>query len=54
LPTLLLKIFAGLQLPASGAVSIPKDVTIGYLPQQMQLSDNRNERKPQKPQKSCI
>jgi ATP-binding cassette subfamily F protein 3 len=37
----LLKICAGLQSPTSGTVSIPKDVTIGYLPQQMQLSDTR-------------
>lgn len=35
----LLKILAGLQQPSSGAVSIPKEVTIGYLPQQMQLDD---------------
>jgi ATP-binding cassette subfamily F protein 3 len=35
----LLKIFAGLQLPTSGTVSIPKDITIGYLPQQMKLAD---------------
>ncbi|GHU81761.1 ABC transporter ATP-binding protein [Bacteroidia bacterium] len=37
----MLKIFAGLQSPTSGTVSIPKDVTIGYLPQQMVLSDVR-------------
>jgi ATP-binding cassette subfamily F protein 3 len=37
----LLKIFAGLQSPSSGTLSIPKDVTIGYLPQQMQLADVR-------------
>ncbi|MDR1357127.1 MAG: ABC-F family ATP-binding cassette domain-containing protein [Tannerellaceae bacterium] len=42
--TTLLKIFAGLQIPTSGAVSIPKDITIGYLPQQMRLSDNRSVR----------
>ena len=35
----LLKILAGLQSPTLGIVSIPKDVTIGYLPQQMQLVD---------------
>lgn len=35
----LLKIFAGLQLPTSGNISIPKDLTIGYLPQQMELKD---------------
>ena len=35
----MLKIFAGLQEPTSGRVSAPKDVTIGYLPQQMKLQD---------------
>ena len=35
----MLKIFAGLQSPSSGTVNLPKDITIGYLPQQMQLSD---------------
>lgn len=35
----MLKIFAGLQSPTSGVVSVPKEVTIGYLPQQMQLTD---------------
>ncbi len=35
----LLKILAGLQSPSSGSVSKPNDVTIGYLPQQMQLAD---------------
>lgn len=38
----LLKIFAGLQLPTKGRISIPKDTTIGYLPQQMQLQDTRS------------
>ena len=37
----MLKIIAGLQQPTSGVVSIPKDLTIGYLPQQMQISDTR-------------
>ena len=36
----LLKIIAGLQSPTSGTVSRPTDVTIGYLPQQMRLSDD--------------
>ncbi|MDR2682615.1 MAG: ABC-F family ATP-binding cassette domain-containing protein [Dysgonamonadaceae bacterium] len=40
----LLKIFAGLQEPTSGRVSMPKDVIIGYLPQQMQLADQRTVR----------
>lgn len=37
----LLKICAGLQSPTSGTVSLPKDVTVGYLPQQMQPADTR-------------
>ena len=40
----MLKIFAGLQSPTSGTVSVPKDVTIGYLPQHMQLVDTRTVR----------
>ena len=36
----MLKIIAGLQRPTSGSVSIPQDVTIGYLPQQMEISDS--------------
>ena len=35
----MLKIIAGLQRPTSGTVAIPQDVTIGYIPQQMKLSD---------------
>lgn len=35
----MLKIIAGLQKPTSGNVTIPSDITIGYLPQQMILSD---------------
>ncbi len=35
----MLKIIAGLQKPTSGSVAVPADVTIGYLPQQMVLSD---------------
>lgn len=35
----MLKIIAGLQTPTSGTVSVPRDVTVGYLPQQMVLSD---------------
>ncbi|MDR0697658.1 MAG: ABC-F family ATP-binding cassette domain-containing protein [Tannerella sp.] len=37
----LMKIIAGMQIPTKGVVSIPKDTSIGYLPQQMQLSDTR-------------
>ena len=40
----MLKIFAGLQSPTSGTVSVPKEVTIGYLPQHMQLVDTRTVR----------
>lgn len=36
----LLKIIAGLQLPTSGSVSKPSEVSIGYLPQQMKLADD--------------
>jgi len=35
----LLKILAGLQTPTDGHVSVPKDTSIGYLPQQMKLAD---------------
>jgi ATP-binding cassette subfamily F protein 3 len=37
----MLKILAGLQQPTHGVVALPKDVTIGYLPQVMILSDHR-------------
>lgn len=39
--TTLLKIISGLNNPTSGSVGISKDVTIGYLPQQMKVSDTR-------------
>ncbi len=35
----MLKIIAGLQTPTSGNVAVPQDITIGYLPQQMEISD---------------
>ncbi len=35
----MLKIIAGLQKPTAGTVAVPNDITIGYLPQQMVLSD---------------
>ena len=35
----MLKIIAGLQKPTSGNVSSPQDISIGYLPQQMEISD---------------
>lgn len=37
----MLKIFAGLQAPTGGNVVIPKDVTIGYLPQHMIHADGK-------------
>ena len=37
----MLKILAGEQSPTGGNVSMPRDVTIGYLPQVMKLADNR-------------
>lgn len=37
----MLKIIAGLQAPTSGNVNMPKDLMVGYLPQQMNLSDTR-------------
>ena len=36
----MLKILCGLQKPTSGAVSVPNNLTIGYLPQVMKLSDD--------------
>lgn len=35
----LLKIISGLQSPTSGQIDMSKDVTIGYLPQQMKVDD---------------
>lgn len=40
----LLKILSGHQIPSAGSVSIQKDISIGYLPQQMQLTDTRTVR----------
>lgn len=40
----MLKILSGLQSPTSGNVSAPKDITIGYLPQQMKLTDTQTVR----------
>lgn len=36
----MLKIIAGLQNPTSGAVAVPNDTTIGYLPQQIEVADS--------------
>lgn len=38
----MLKIIAGLQEPTGGVVAAQKDITIGYLPQQMILTDGRS------------
>ena len=40
----MLKILSGLQQPTSGMVSVPNDVTIGYLPQVMKLQDDTTVR----------
>ncbi|WP_418698103.1 ABC-F family ATP-binding cassette domain-containing protein [Bacteroides sp.] len=37
----MLKILAGLQQPTAGVVAVPRECTIGYLPQVMILSDER-------------
>ena len=37
----MLKILAGIQQPTSGVVAVPRECTIGYLPQVMILSDER-------------
>ena len=36
----LLKIIAGMQSPSSGSVNMPKELTIGYLPQNMNVSNH--------------
>ena len=40
----MLKIIAGIQKPTSGAVTMPKDITVAYLPQVMALCDSRTVR----------
>lgn len=40
----MLKIMAGLQQPTSGVVSVPKETSVGYLPQVMKLTDSRTVR----------
>ena len=40
----MLKILCGLQQPTGGMVSVPNDVTIGYLPQVMKLQDDTTVR----------
>lgn len=39
--TTLLKIIKGIDIPTTGNLGFPKNTTIGYLPQQMRLSDSR-------------
>ncbi|MBA4322364.1 MAG: glycosyl transferase family 2, partial [Odoribacter sp.] len=36
----LLRIIAGLQGPSSGQIDLPRDFTMGYLPQQMKVNDS--------------
>lgn len=40
----MLKIIAGKQSPTAGVVAVPSDITIGYLPQVMNLSDDTTVR----------
>lgn len=40
--TTLLKLIAGTIEPSSGAVNIPKDTKIGYLPQEMKITDRKS------------
>ncbi|MEG1615454.1 MAG: ABC-F family ATP-binding cassette domain-containing protein [Bacteroidales bacterium] len=40
----MLKIIAGIQQPTTGMVNAPKEITIGYLPQQMVHDDSRTVR----------
>jgi ATP-binding cassette subfamily F protein 3 len=37
----LLKILTGMQTPTAGQVAIPPDYTLGYLPQQMAVTDGK-------------
>jgi ATP-binding cassette subfamily F protein 3 len=39
--TTLLKIIKGIDAPTTGNIGIPKNTTVGYLPQQMRLNDSR-------------
>ncbi len=36
----MMKIIAGIQQPTSGSLSVPSDVVIGYLPQEMKVADD--------------
>src|SRR5210317_1188470 len=37
----LLKVLTGKETPTAGMVAVPKETSIGYLPQQMKVSDTR-------------
>ena len=37
----LLKIFMGLQQPTSGNITVPRNFSMGYLPQQIAIADNK-------------
>jgi len=37
----LLKLIVGEMIPSSGSISVPNDVRVGYLPQQMKITDGR-------------
>ena len=37
----MLKIIAGIQKPTHGSVALPKDIVVGYLPQQMNITDTK-------------
>lgn len=37
----LLKLIVGEMVPSSGSISVPNDVRVGYLPQQMKITDGR-------------
>ncbi len=39
--TTLLKLITGIEKPSSGTVTVHKDTTLGYLPQQMAITDSR-------------
>ncbi len=40
--TTLLRMMAGLDTPSSGRISLPREIVLGYLPQQMEVTDSGN------------
>jgi len=40
--TTILRLFMGQVIPSEGSVTVPKDIRLGYLPQQMEFSDTRS------------